>query len=324
MWQWITVGTDVDDSISESYAQLHSMDNVSIIEDSSQTKRLIKKKILGLSRYLSVSHAFRSYDRIVHMLAMHENKIIKGLQDQNVGVLAIESPRAICPAYIQALKEHYPKACFVLVLVNALSEYPKLVDWVKNVEEEYDFVYTCNKKDAIDNGWRYRPDCYTPRVISKAAIAKTSSCDLLFLGADKGRAKLAYKIFKRLSNQGIKCKFYILGNNSYGIRDKDFVFLNKPMSYADYLSLVGGASAILELVANNERFCTLRTMEALSYGKLLITNNTSIINEPFYKENQIMVIGNEEDIDPNRIFGSKFKTSDYFLPEHFLHEIEEL
>ena len=324
MWQWITIGTDVDDSISESYAQLRSMKNVSIIEDTSQKKRLIKKKILGLSRYISVSHSFRAYDRIVHMLALHENKTIKEIQGQNIGVLAIESPRAICPAYIQALKEQYPKACFVLVLVNALSEYPKLVDWVRNVEEEFDFVYTCNKKDAVDNGWRYRPDCYTPRIISKSAIVKSSRCDLLFLGADKGRAKLAYKIFKRLSNQGIECKFYILGNNSYGIRDENFVFLDKPMSYVDYLSLVAGTNAILELVANNERFCTLRTMEALSYGKLLITNNTSIIYEPFYSENQIMVISSEEDIDPERILVSRFKTSNYFLPEHFLHEIEEL
>lgn len=324
MWQWITVGTDVDDSISESYMQLHSMKNVSLIEDKSQTKRLIKKKILGLSRYLSLSNTFRVYDRIVHWLALHENKAIGGLQNQNIGVLAIESPRAICPAYIHTLKEKYPKARFVLVLVNALSEYPRLVDWVRNVEDAYDFVYTCNKRDAIENGWRYRPDCYTPRDISNSTILKANRCDLLFLGADKGRAEFAYKIFKRLTKQGIKCKFYILGINSYGIRDNDFIFLNKPMSYADYLSLVAGANAILELVANNERFCTLRTMEALSYGKLLITNNTSITNESFYNENQIMVINSEKDIDSKRIIGNSFKASNYFLPEYFLHEIEEL
>ena len=98
------------------------------------------------------------------------------------------------------------------------------------------------------------------------------------------------------------------------------------MSYEDYLRLVFDSRCILEIVANNEEFCTLRTMEAITYGKLLLTTNRSLRSEPFFDENSMYIFNKAEDIDIDFLKNDpkNMKVSaDYFTPSNLLKFISE-
>ena len=66
------------------------------------------------------------------------------------------------------------------------------------------------------------------------------------------------------------------------------------MDYKEVIDIVKQSNCILEVVQEGQNGITLRTMEAVCYGKKLLTNNKNIVKYPFYDSKYISVF---EDID---------------------------
>jgi hypothetical protein len=56
-------------------------------------------------------------------------------------------------------------------------------------------------------------------------------------------------------------------------------------------------NCILEVVQNNQAAVTLRTLEAIYYGKKLLTNNKNIKKYSFYNPKYIQVFSDVNEID---------------------------
>ena len=318
----VVVGLYVDEAVHRAFGEFERLPNVETISTGSAIRSFLDKKMLGISRRL-FKPTVRKKDFLGSLICDLEvrNKTLS--QEQRYNFLLIESPQAITPSYVIRLREKYSNSVFSLFLVNAIKEYPRLLEWIRNVAPFYDLIITCNKDDASRYGWHYYPDCYTP--VDNLHLNDDPSIDVVFLGSDKGRAKIAHDVFVYLTSFGLKCDFYILGKRNPNYEAKGFTYLTAPMSYVKYLQLVANSRCILEITAHDEQFCTLRTMEAVTYHRNLLATNKNLEKEPFYDPEHMQIFSNVNDIDINIIKAplAVDSSGDYFLPQNLLEFIRE-
>ncbi|MBR2681637.1 MAG: hypothetical protein IKE22_00025, partial [Atopobiaceae bacterium] len=86
---------------------------------------------------------------------------------------------------------------------------------------------------------------------------------------------------------------------------------------------------ILEITAQESPHCTLRTMEAISYGRLLATTNRDVTNEPFYDKGQILTVNEASDLrrlKPMLVQWTpeSFAGRDYFSPARLVARLRGL
>lgn len=320
--KFVVIGLYVDDSIEQAYSQLNNLENVLVVKNHNRIISILIKKALGLERYLWATLRKYGIPRILsRLICNYEVGGISLSKFDSYHFILIESPQAISPGYIEQLRRQFKQSTFSLVMVNSLKEYGSLKRWVSQVDPIYNHIITCNKSDAQSNGWLYYPDCYTP---CNLPIVEPD-IDVLFLASDKGRGELALKIYERLTGFGYKCDFTIVGEETDRVHSiGEFKVIPNAIPYEKYLAKLARCKCILEIVANGEQFCTLRTMEAVSYGKKLITNNASLVEEPFYNKEHMMVFKSPSDISCRFIDDevSERAADNPFLPENLLSYLE--
>lgn len=91
----------------------------------------------------------------------------------------------------------------------------------------------------------------------------------------------------------LKTKFMVLGSTNSEIA------INEYVDYFSYIDLVSKSRAIIEINEKNQAGCSLRMMEALFFKKKLITNNISIVKDPYYSRSNVFIVGkdNEEELE---------------------------
>lgn len=315
------VGMYVDDAIAQAFGQFEHLPDVTVIPRMSRTAAKLHKRILGLSRRI-FNPVHPKEDIFAKVICRGEVKKSTLKIGDAYDFLMIESPQAITPAYILHLRKYFPGSRFFLFMVNSLREYPALTKWIMHIEPYYDLIISCNKNDAEKNGWMYHPDCYTAAEGMSPSIHP--SIDVVFLASDKGRGKIAYHVYKYLTAAGFVCDFTLVGNSNSQLSETGFRYVPKAIPYIDYLQKVMNARCILEITAYNQEFCTLRTMEAVTYGKLLLATNKSLEKEPFFDADQMLVFNDIDSIDISFLKREKtINVSDVFSPNRLLKDIME-
>lgn len=206
--------------------------------------------------------------------------------------LLMDSPDALNPVYVKYVRKHFPNSALCLYMLNTVDE--NNLTRVHRVLSYYDLVLTCNSDDAEKMGWLYHRASYSEPVFLPSVSAEVDVC---FVASDKGRGDLAWMMYNRLRDLGRRCDFLLIGPEDRSRARSDFRYSGSMLSYSEYLRRIRRAKAILEIVASNQDYCTLRTMEALSYGKLLLTTNENVTREPFFSRDQIHVIRDVSDLD---------------------------
>lgn len=158
---------------------------------------------------------------------------------------------------------------------NALEEYRK----------KFDFIITTDSHDAKKYNILFFPLIYSkPRPAEKTDICY----DLSFVGNDKGRGKLLSDINKKVKSSGLKTFVKCRGEERTS---------NKWMKYSEVTDIVKKSNCILEIVQEGQTAITLRTLEAIYYGKKLLTNNADIKKYSFYDPEYIQIFTNVDEID---------------------------
>ncbi len=114
--------------------------------------------------------------------------------------------------------------------------------------------------------------------------------DIYFIGHDHNRAEEIIKIYDYCCKEGIHTKFQIVSPEKKSIVPNEIV-AECDIKYDEIRKDIASSKAILEILQNGQSGPTLRTMEAIFFQKRLITNNQYIINEKFYSEDNIFVLG---------------------------------
>ena len=108
-------------------------------------------------------------------------------------------------SFLKYLHKKYKKAKFVYMFSNPVDEYNK--SKLTYISNYIDMVITFNEKDAEKNGYFYFPN----QPYQVPVYECESRSDLFFIGADKGRLDKLLSVYEKVSREGYKCEFYIVG-----------------------------------------------------------------------------------------------------------------
>ena len=101
--------------------------------------------------------------------------------------------------------------------------------------------------------------------------------DCFFCGLPKDRADELEQLRTLLEGNGWKCRFIIPKCNEQKI------------SYSDYLSQLASCRCVIDICQKDQSGLTRRPLEALFFGKKLITNNAKIREYNFYNPKNVFI-----------------------------------
>ena len=146
-------------------------------------------------------------------------------------------------------------------------------------------VYSFDQGDCKKYNIRYNTQFYsfpdTQNTKSGDAVY-----DIFFIGKDKGRYDLIYRLANYLDESGITYSFKVFSDSEKKFERKDLITTDY-LNYHDICRLICQSNAVLDIVQDGQEGLTLRAMEALFYDKKIVTNNTHYIDLPFYSSESI-------------------------------------
>ena len=151
-------------------------------------------------------------------------------------------------------------------------------------------VWTFDQNDALKYGIRYHPQIYS-RKLSQSSHSVKQSYDAFFVGQDKGRLSFLKSLKNIFDSIGLVLKLHIIRDDNVIYKHEDlFLLASKPLGYDEYLNELNRSNCIIEIVQSGQSGLTLRSLEALFFGKKLLTNNRSIIEYDFFLPSNIFII----------------------------------
>jgi hypothetical protein len=178
----------------------------------------------------------------------------------------------------------------------------------------WDPVYRTYSPDLFDNNrcekWSFDTnDCKTYRMKHNTTFffdnipkpRKNVTCDVCFVGYEKGRRKEIERIAQALDKAKCTTDFYIVDDDA---AKRNYKGAYPRISYEQILERIAGSKAILDILQDNQTGLTIRPMEALFFKKKLITNQLIIKNQDFYHPDNIFVLG-IDDIETLPVFLQK-------------------
>lgn len=198
--------------------------------------------------------------------------------------------------YFKYLKRKY-KACKIVLLNRDFIRVTYQTNPVLFHNPIFDLEMTIDQNEAKENGMLHF-DEYESK-IEVPIDPQFPVCDVFFAGKAKDRLPNLLKAYKVFTDIGLKCCFYLTGVDAYDRVDLPGIeYSNRNLSYFEMLSRTLNARCILEINQESAMGYTSRYLNAVMYGRKLITNNTSIKETTFYKTGYIQCVDRVEDIDP--------------------------
>lgn len=178
-------------------------------------------------------------------------------------------------------------------------------DSVKNYnylyqKDYFNQIYTFDSGDAKLYGFDYFPLFYR-REYEKLELRNSKEKTALFIGTYQNRRyESVLEVKERLDKVAIKSiiKFKIpyyhfikLKLKGIKLEKKYLIFEN--ISFNKMLKLYSYADIIIDAANDKQKGLTMRTFEALGANKVLLTNNLSILEEPFYDSKRVKFFNQE-------------------------------
>ena len=149
-------------------------------------------------------------------------------------------------------------------------------------------IWTFAKVDSEKYGFRYGGTFYNPHLLKLTGKENRESkqTDVLFVGTDKGRKIYVNELENILTNEGIKCDFRIVDN----FKSLFYTGYSREVSYLDLCKLICNSKVILDVVQEGQYGLTLRIMEAILFGKKVITTNKYLAKDTDFSSNENIYI----------------------------------
>ena len=225
---------------------------------------------------------------------------------------------------IQYLRNRFPASKFIGIFMNTIGDVnfnnqirQKFVIEHKDV---YDILYAINERD-LHYGIDLLPGGGCPYDGVELETDEKYSSDILWLGANKGRYEYLKEIGERLKNSGYKIKFILL-DKDMPLQNETINIIRQPLDYYEYLKYVYNTKCLLDIDRNGAP--TLRTREAIAYGKLYLTNNNGINSyAPFEGTDQVIFFDKADDLENFNLakYGTKLVDPDSISSKVFLKNV---
>ena len=184
----------------------------------------------------------------------------------------------------------YKKVHIVFVFsdkVQYFAEHYRGFPDIEELKESFDAVITYNVADSKKYNLILDRPCFPSFEKIDDKLGDFHS-DLFFVGSNKGRLNDIYKVFELCRSNGIKCDFHVIGVPKENIKYSDCISFNKPIPYSEVLERSKKTNCILYIVQEEGSGVVLRDYEALTFNKLLLTNNTALELSGLYSKEQVI------------------------------------
>ena len=233
------------------------------------------------------------------------------------------------PAYLRYLKKKYPDCKIVKIHRDLIGLWRKRnPDYSDDdVKSLFDLTLTYDQSEAEKYGIPYFSEIESKISVDRNDL--TISSDLFFAGNVKDRLPVLLQVYHQAVQKGLKCDFYLTGVRSESqVPLEGVTYAKKNMSYRDMLKRTISSKCILEINQGGAVGYTSRFLEAVMYGKKLLTNNMTIRGTKFFRSDYIQCFENVNSIDFDFI-NKDVGTIDYgykneFSPIHLIEQIEGL
>jgi len=146
-------------------------------------------------------------------------------------------------------------------------------------------IWSFDQKDCEKYNLKKNVQFYIPQKI----VYTEPIYDAFFVGRDKGREEALRQLERTLCNAGYRTKFMIVQDKGKRY-EKDSLTIKKILPYQDILEYIKGSRCIVDIAAEGQSGMTVRILEAVFYGKKLITNHQDVMNTGMYHENNIYIL----------------------------------
>lgn len=162
----------------------------------------------------------------------------------------------------------------------------------------FDSFFVFDKEDLkINSSFKYISNFYFD--YPEDDNIKKIENDFYFLGSHHdSRKESLFKLYKLLTQISKNVKFEIVFDKANyseipSYETQDIICFPKIITYESYLENIKKSNVIVDLVISEHKGLSFRVFESLKYQKKLITTNTTIKNYPFYNENNILILDDE-------------------------------
>lgn len=119
--------------------------------------------------------------------------------------------------------------------------------------------------------------------------------DVYFLGKNKGRWPALAELGEALSGQGLRPHLLMVGEKGVDYPARAGVeILRREVGYLENIETINRSRCLLELTQANQTGMTIRCMEAMFFGKKLLTSNPRVKKLPFYHPHAFFVLGEDD------------------------------
>lgn len=247
--------------------------------------RTVYDKIL---RELSRKGFYKNYfKRLLNKEKLkYYNKILKNYLD--IDYVLMIGGLYYSKEFIELVKRKNPKIKFIIFLWDKFSK-----EEIVKIKEMYDEVYTFEKKDASDNGIKWRASFYITRVKN---IKK--EIEFYFLGENRDKERYEYinSLYKFCKKNKLNSKIGLYSSKKIRGLNENIIIYNK-IPYEENLENIKHSKVTFEKNIKNQNGLSLRSLECLGYDTKLITTNKDIKNYDFYNPNNILIVEKIEEID---------------------------
>lgn len=182
-------------------------------------------------------------------------------------------------SYIEYLRSNYPDVRTVLYMQDLVSSFSVKYN-IESYKKRFDLVISYDEGDCKKYGLIYHPTPYSRIDISNLSVQEES--DVFFCGYAKSRYKKIVDVYYRCREEGLKCKFFIIGIPQSEQIVGDGLIYDRTLSYIENLSYIMQSKCVLEIMQEKATGYTPRLWESLMYDKHLLTDNSSVKKSIFY------------------------------------------
>lgn len=170
--------------------------------------------------------------------------------------------------FIKYLREKYKETEFIFTYTNPVNSYSHCM--LEDMKKLYDKIIVFEKLNIIDNTKVFYYEINTDQFFY-GDVNITS--DIFFVGENKGRYDFLINLFEYLRKNGVVCDFTILKVPFFKRKFRREINYTKRLPYKEVIKRFCRSNCILEAVQSNQQGRTMRSTEAISYNKKLVSNN---------------------------------------------------
>ena len=178
----------------------------------------------------------------------------------------------------QKLRDSFNDCKVVYFFQDLVSTDPNKQYFLSHDQKKVDAIISYDPKDAE----KYNLFFHNVPCSIMTDTEKTICSDICFIGRAKNRLDKIYEAFEYFHSLGLRCDFHVSGVNESEKKYVEYIDFFNEVSYETYLRYFEQSRIILEIVQEGSSGNTTRINEAIALGKMFISNNTSLKNNPLY------------------------------------------